>query len=737
MKENRYKWNFFKAGGSVQVNILSGDDIKNLDTLDPKLWSALSCPVGGLSLDKKTLEIVDADSDGGIRREELIQACKWTCARLKNADELVKSSPTLPLGSIADTDDGAILLKSAKEVLSNLGKSEAEEISVDDFADQNRIFAASAFNADGIITELSCREDGQLKELFFAILSVSTPQKDRSGLDGIDAAAIDTFFKDAKALTEWRNRGESPEILTLADKTAEQFAALQDIEKKIDEWFTASAMLAFAADAKAQISAQENEKLAAAYTSKDTDALKALPLFALNTSAQIDFSKPPNPEWATQVENFKNKVLAENAESEKLDKARWNEIRSKFAAYREWLEAKPQTKLEDFSTQQLLSYTTDENRAKLQKLIDAENAVSDEIQNIANVEKLVRLNANLYTLLKNFVSLQDFYSNSAKGIFQFGTLFIDRRMCTLCVKVEDVAKHSAMASLGYGYLLYCNCTRKGETPITIAAMVTAGDSDNLIVGRNGIFYDNFGREWNANITKIIDNPIGIAQAFFSPYKRIIKWASQQISKQAADTDKTVISNITDGKMVKKTDADKKKIDIGTVAALGVAIGGITTAFGMVLEAVFGLGYWLPLGVVGILLAISLPSVFIAWLKLRMRNLAPLLDGNGWAVNCNANVNMLFGAHLTRVAAVPAGAHFSGIDRFPSKCKLSKKSLVWILAIAAVIGAFFLRNCAQKQCETAVETAQTDQNSAENKSAANTAEQKAENTTKTIESAAKQ
>ena len=737
MNENRHKWNFFKAGGSVQVNIVCGEDIKNLETLDPTLWSALSCPVGGLSLDKKTLEIIDADSDGGIRREELIQACKWTCERLKDADELLKSSPSLPLNSIAETSDGAILLKSAKEVLTNLGKPDSEEISVDDFADQNKIFAASAFNADGIITELSCGEDSSLRELFGTILSVSAPQKDRSGLDGIDAASIETFFADAKALAAWRERGQSSEILTCEDKTPQQFAALQDIEQKIDDWFNASALLSFAAGAKAQISALENEKFAAAFASENAGELKALPLFALNTSAQIDFSTQPNPAWAEKVENFKNKVLAEFAGGEKLDKTRWNEIRSKFAAYREWLETKPKTKLEDFSTQQLQSYTTDENRAKLQKLIDAESAVSDEIQNIANVEKLVRLNANLYVLLKNFVSLQDFYSDGTRGIFQFGTLFIDRRMCSLCVKVEDVAKHSTMASLGYGYLLYCNCTRKGEAPITIAAMVTAGDSDNLIVGRNGIFYDNFGREWNANITKMIDNPIGIAQAFFSPYKRIIKWASQQISKQAADTDKTIISNITDGKMVKKTDADKKKIDIGTVAALGVAIGGITTAFGMVLEAVFGLGYWLPLGVVGILLAISLPSVFIAWLKLRMRNLAPLLDGNGWAVNCNANVNMLFGAHLTRVATVPAGAHFSGIDRFPSKCKFSKKSLVWIFAIAAMAGAFFLRNCTQKQCATTQASAQTAQNSAEIKNEAKTPDQTAKNSTKTIESAAKQ
>lgn len=75
----------------------------------------------------------------------------------------------------------------------------------------------------------------------------------------------------------------------------------------------------------------------------------------------------------------------------------------------------------------------------------------------------------------------------------------------------------------------------------------------------------------------------------------------------------------------------KKIDVGTVAALGVAVGGITTAFGIILDSFLHLGYWIPLGVVGVVMAISLPSMIVAALKLRIRSLAPLLDANGWAV----------------------------------------------------------------------------------------------------------
>jgi hypothetical protein len=53
--------------------------------------------------------------------------------------------------------------------------------------------------------------------------------------------------------------------------------------------------------------------------------------------------------------------------------------------------------------------------------------------------------------------------------------------------------------------------------------------------------------------------------------------------------------------------------------------------------------------------ISLPSMVIAWLKLRQRNLGPILDANGWAVNAKAKINIPFGKSLTGLAALPPGS----------------------------------------------------------------------------------
>jgi hypothetical protein len=59
-------------------------------------------------------------------------------------------------------------------------------------------------------------------------------------------------------------------------------------------------------------------------------------------------------------------------------------------------------------------------------------------------------------------------------------------------------------------------------------------------------------------------------------------------------------------------------------------------------------------------------MLIAWFKLRQRNLGPILDANGWAVNARAKINIPFGTSLTGVAKLPEGADRSLIDPYAEK-----------------------------------------------------------------------
>ena len=316
------------------------------------------------------------------------------------------------------------------------------------------------------------------------------------------------------------------------------------------------------------------------------------------------------------------------------------------------------------------------------------------------LEKLLLLCRDFCTLLRNFVSFQDFYAKRGKAllgrgaddespwaIFQAGTLVIDQRACNLCLKVSDMAKHNTQAPDSGMYLIYCNCKHhaSGQT-MTIVAAMTVGDIRNLKVGKNALFYDRQGRDWEAEVVKIIDNPISIGQAFWTPYRKLGDWVSGLITKSAAEKEKKSFADMTTklqttpaAPAAVQQPAQPAPFDIakfaGIFAAIGMAVGYIGSFFTSLALGLKGLGWWGWLIIPGLLLVISGPSMILAWMKLRKRNLAPLLNANGWAINADAIVSVLFGNTLTEKADFPV-------------LKLKKKGLTkggkWAIAVAAII-----------------------------------------------------
>ena len=323
------------------------------------------------------------------------------------------------------------------------------------------------------------------------------------------------------------------------------------------------------------------------------------------------------------------------------------------------------------------------------------------------LEKLLLLTRDFYALLRNYVSFQDFYAKrgkallgrAAKGetpwaIFQAGTLVIDQRACNLCLRVNDAAKHNAQAPASGMFLVYCNCTYKptGQT-MQIVAAVTVGDIKNLKVGKNALFYDRQGRDWDAEVTKIIDNPISIGQAFWSPYRKLGDWIVNLINKSAAEKEAKSFNNMTaniqkdmaakpaDGASPEKMQAFDIAKFAGIFAAIGMALGFIGSFLTSLAKGVAALTWWqLILSIIAILLVVSGPSMVLAWLKLRQRNLAPLLNANGWAINADAIVNAMFGSSLTEQAQFPM---MKLVDPYAPVKKISAGGK-WAIAISVIV-----------------------------------------------------
>lgn len=691
-----HAWRFFRAGGSDQASIERGADLANLDQLDPKLWVALACPVRGLEIDERTLALMDADGDGRIRVPEVIAAARWACAMVRDPDVLLRGGD-LVLASVSDaTDDGKRIMASARQILANLGKSESPTISVADTMETAKVFAQTRFNGDGVVP-IEAIDEGPARALAEEITACLGAVTDRSGKPGIDGATLDAFFAAAEAYATWWQKGErdAATLLPMGDDTPVADTALDAVRAKIDDYFARGRLAAFDSRALAAVNRQESEYLAIAAADLTITAqeIAGFPIARVEPGRPLPLVDGVNPAWAASLARFRDLVVTPvlGAGRTSLTDAEWSELTARFAAYEGWVAGKEGAAVEGLGIGRIRTILASRLREELAALIAQDVALEPEMNAIANVERLARYQRDLVHMLNNFVAFRDFYSGERPAVFQAGTLFLDGRSCDLCVRVEDAGKHAALAGLSKSYLAYLDCTRLNGEKLSIAAAFTGGDADNLMVGRNGVFWDRGGRDWDATITRVVENPISIRQAFWAPYKKLVRLIEEQVAKRAAagqadaDTKLAAAAETTVHADAKKSAEPPRKIDVGTVAALGVAFGALATAIAAIwgnLAGVLSMPFWkVMLAFGGLLLLISTPSMLIAWLKLRQRNLGPILDANGWAVNGRVRMNVPFGGRLTRVAEIPPGAKSSFAVRYPEPPTMLPKLIVAVVVIA--------------------------------------------------------
>ncbi len=632
-----------------------------------------------------------------MRAPELIAAATFACNNLKNPDDLFKGEAALPLAAINDAlPEGKTLLASARRILADIGKTDFTSISLEDVGDPARIFADTVFNGDGVITEMAAEDDATRA----LIREIGETRRRRCRIAPASrastAALTDAFFAEARAYSAWYARGEeSPaNVFPLGpERTAAAAAAVTAIKPKVDDYFGRCRLAAFDPRALPALNRNPEEYLPIAADRSDAHGRgdRRVPAGAggSGSAAAARRRGQPGPRGRPPVVARRRRGAAagpaHRAHRERLARARSTSSRP----YDAWLAVKEGLPVEKLGIARVREILASGGAEALTDLIARDKALEAEAASIDQVERLVRYHRDLAHLCTNFVSFEDFY-DGRQAIFQYGTLYLDQRACHLCLPVTDAAKHATMAGLAGAFLAYLDCTRPATAEkMQIVAAFTAGESDNLMVGRNGVFYDRQGRDWDATITKIVDNPISLRQAFWAPYKKFVRLLEEQVAKRAAaaDTESHAMLTTTAAGTANIGNAkppETKKIDVGTVAALGVAVGAIGTFVTALIgyaTGLFKLGPLATMGAfVGIMLLISMPSVVLAYIKLRKRNLGPILDANGWAVNARAKINVPFGATLSSVAKLPRGSRRDTSDRYAEKSPPWKSLLFVVLLL---------------------------------------------------------
>jgi len=454
---------------------------------------------------------------------------------------------------------------------------------------------------DGVV-----RAPEVLAAVEWALVHVSSPDDlfsagdaDRDALDKVmaqqaDLDAAPMSDADKAALKAWEDAPASdPAILPLGPKTADADAALAAVEAVIDGYFAVPEDLPLVTE----------------------EADKALPV-----------SGNLNPKWADSVTHFAEAcavpALGAAAPLAEITRRQWAAVKAKFAPYRAWLAAKP--------------VAAAEAKARL---------VEDE--------RLLRYKLNLVQFLRNYVNQADLYAKDALAVYQTGTLYIDGRSFELCFHVDDEGAHSALAGRSNCCLIYAKLTRKatGETR-SVCAVVTAGRTVPLYVGRNGLFVDRDGNDWNAVITKMVEAQVSLKEAFWAPWAKLFNTVAEQVKKflgAKQDAAAAQVGKVTAAPPTKENSGANGAAIASSVAALGVGIGMLGAACAGLIGVVAGLPAWkVAAGLVAIVLLVSLPSVVLTWFKLRTRDLGAVLNAGGWAVNRPLYFSMSLARTFTRM-----------------------------------------------------------------------------------------
>jgi len=631
-----YDWKYSTVGGVTRVNIETGEDIAHLGELDQKLWTVLSCPVNGLEFDSRTMTLMDSDNDGRIRVAEVVGASHWLNNVLVDLNYLFDAKDTIEFSNVrTNTDEGMKVLEAARMILGKLGL-EKEGIKLADVTKYMEIY------------EEKCKAE---------------------------------YVAD-----------ETPFEPPYGDKSDDAAKAVETVRAKVADYFMRCKLVGFDADATKALDVQVEkiEAISGGNLIDNVAEIASYPLARPSQEALLPVDNGINPAWQAEMATLKAQVLdVEYAGKDSITEEEWKAVLAKIDAYNDW-------------------------KAAGQKAMD--DAIAKQVEThaaaIAPVERLLLYCRDYVKLLHNYVVFKDFYTRDENrlAIFQAGKLFIDQRQCDLCLKVSDMGKQATMAGLSGIYLLYCHCVSKPTgKEMDIVAALTAGDVRDMRVGKNALFYDRQGVDYDATVTKIIDNPISVKQAFLSPYRKFGNWVTDKITKSATEKESKQFDQMTSKADSATTElqtkaaneqanainpadakpADKKQqmFDIakfaGIFAAIGLAVGAIGGALAALGGFVAAKWYNIIIIVAAVVLLISGPSMLLAWLKLRKRNLGPVLNANGWAINSIVKINTAFGSTLTSSAKYPK---IVAKDPFADKkAPWWRVCLCWLLAIVILAG----------------------------------------------------
>ncbi len=692
---------FRNYGDIYQFEIRDEADLARIEDLDPARWAATSAPLADLHCDPKFLAYLDPEATGRIRVGQLVTARDWTFARLARKDILRDRKESLPLSALVSDEGGAKLRGAAERVNKEQKAGDPAKVTLADVRAFKANYHKLLSNGDGVIPP-GLLDDPALQAFVKDAMVVVGSTPDRGGEVGLDLERLERFKTQGAAWLAWHAGAAEAEVWG-AD-TAGAWSQVQGLDAKIEAYFLQCDLV------RQEAATPESLKLA----DEDLRALrhKALgdiekhlldaPLAAPDPRGILHLDGPINVVYADAFAALRDRVIARalGPAVKELDRLSWRKVVAAFDPYVAWKKAMPPEPFDKLGVDALRGYLDGVLPAEAAALMAADKAAQAEIDQVDDLEKLVLCVRWLIELANNFVNFSAIYQPDKTALVDMGSLVLDGRRLEFCMRVANRTAHKPVASLSLCFLVYVKITAKEGGPVVyeLVAPVTGGEKGRLRVGKRGIFRDNDGTEWDAEVVDLVDNPISVKEAALAPFRRAAQFVSDKVEEwvgsQATAQDAALQASTQRSVAAAQARADaaaagrplppaptpapaptppgagptgggppREGINPNTlILGGGVALAGIGAVFASLFSALTSLRGWLA--ILGFVLVVFGVSAIAGWFKLRRRDMSLLLEASGWAVNLRMKITRRVAPLFAFIPPLPKDAVIDRTDVLP-------------------------------------------------------------------------
>jgi hypothetical protein len=706
-RAGRFRFQYF--GSALHLKLENVWDLCRVRELDEAHWVATSAPIGTINGDPVFLELVDTDHDGRIGCSELRQAISWLFEHLKDYRGVNAGDTALVLAAIRDeSDEGRRIRETAIKILNRLGSTEKLLITLDQVRRiRKKEEEGRAVSEAGIVLPEAAQGDDNaaVRQFLSDILATVGGDSHPSGSKGVSQKHLDQFLAETESFLRWRARAEPADgepfspVMPLGEKTSSAYSLFSSLRNKIDEYFTLCEALLLDPRVGEQMLAGSSrlEEVDFADPSAVQSLLVKAPLAFPLANGVLDFHGRINPHYAVQLEDLRKEVLVpllEGAAEKELTREQWGRLKESFSPHENWVNSKPACRVESLGAQRLRKYLNDPQLVRgARALMDQSKTTAFVLDNVRLLEKLILYQAYLLSFANNFVSFPDLYNPKRRALFEMGTLIMDGRHFNLSIRVHDRSQHAKIARASNMLVLYVGVGSKEKGKLyEVAVPVTSGSRGILYAGKRGVFHEVDGRELDAFVVDIVENPISLWEAIMSPFQRLGRAVTGKIEKIAGAAEEkldTVGSEAVVGVQAalgrkqpasQVPSAPSGQMVGGLLAGGGIALAALGSSAAFVVKTLASLTWQSTLaGILIAVAAVAVPASLVAHLKLRRRDLSAILEASGWAINARMRLTRRQAHYFTCVPGYPSGAR--GLR--------SRSWLVWALLAAAIAGTVIL------------------------------------------------